>query len=247
MADVASHQGIGRTAGTGLGVAAGTLALAWLLGVGDAAAWQRLGAPGPADPADLLLLVVCAGGVVVGLWLGLSVTAAVLSALPGTSGALARTVAVRAPAFTRRVASLLLGSTLAATFGPGTAVADTGTPSPPSGRPAPTATSALPTPGFTPPPPVAAPLPAPGFGPADAPRAEPHHRAVATAPEVSRPPQGDELPAPGWSPTRPAPPRRDASMTKGPDRRSGRGPSAWLSGPACAPSWRQRRAARRGW
>lgn len=218
MGDVAaSHRSLGRVAGTGLGVAAGTLTLAWLLGLGATSAWQQVGAPGPADPADLLLLVVCAGGVVVGLWLGLSVTAAVLGALPGTVGTVARALALRGPAVSRRVASLLLGSTLVAAFGPGTAVADTSTPSGPwSGLPVPTATSVLPTPGFTPPPPVAAPLPGPGFDtaldPAVAPPAAPRPQTAATPPGSSTHATGEDLPAPGWSPTRPAPVRRDASL-----------------------------------
>ena len=214
MANVtSSHRGRARAAGTGLGVSAVTLALAWLLGLTATSAWHRVGAPGPADPADLLLLVVCAGGVVVALWLGLSVAAAVLSTLPGTTGTLASTLALRAPAVTRRVAALLLGSTLAAACGPGTAVADTGTPSGPwPGAPPPTATSVLPAPGFTPPPPVAAPLPGPGFDSAPAPTAVPPPGADATPPRASAHPPDGELPAPGWSPTRPAPVRRDASL-----------------------------------
>ncbi|MGZ4685248.1 LysM peptidoglycan-binding domain-containing protein [Oryzihumus sp.] len=213
MADVAaSHRSLGRIAVTCLGIAAGTLALAWCLGLGATSAWRRVGAPGPVDPADLLLLVVCAGGVLVGLWLGLSVTAAVLGALPGTPGAVARALARRGPAVSRRVASLLLGSTLVAAFGPGTAVADTGTPSGPwSGAPAPTATSVLPTPGFTPPPPAAAPLPGPGFHPAPAPTTVTRPQAAATPPGSAHG-TGEELPGPGWSPTRPAPVRRDASL-----------------------------------
>jgi hypothetical protein len=214
MGDVtASHRSLGRVAGTGLGVAAGTLTLAWLLGLTATSAWQRVGAPGPADPADLLLLVVCAGAVAVGLWLGLSVAVAVLGALPGSPGTVARALARRGPAVSRRVASLLLGSTLVAAFGPGTAVADTGTPPGPwSGPAVPTATSVLPTPGFTPPPPVAAPLPGPGFDPAPAPTPVPRPRCAATAPGSSAHATGEELPAPGWSPTPPAPLRHDASL-----------------------------------
>ena len=223
----ASHPGRARAAGTGLGVSAVTLALAWVLGLTATSAWHRVGAPGPADPADLLLLVVCAGGVVVSLWLGLSVTAAVLSTLPGSTGALARALALRAPAVARGAASLLLGSTLAAALGTGTAVADTGTPSGPrSGAPVSTATSVLPAPGFTPPPPVAAPLPGPGFDPAPAPTAAPPPGAVATPPRAPVHPPDGELPAPGWSPTRPAPARRDASLdVLHPSRRPARLPA----------------------
>ena len=87
-------------------------------------AWAALQAPGPARPADALLLCVTAAGTLLVAWVALSLALSLLAALPGAAGALAaRGAATLAPATVRRVAAALLGASLGATLSAGTAVA----------------------------------------------------------------------------------------------------------------------------
>ena len=87
-------------------------------------AWAALQAPGPARPADALLLCVTAAGTLLVAWVALSLALSLLAALPGSAGALAaRGAATLAPATVRRVAAALLGASLGATLSAGTAVA----------------------------------------------------------------------------------------------------------------------------
>jgi hypothetical protein len=90
-------------------------------------AWAAIGATGPAGPADGILLVAGLGGTLLSLWLGLGMALSALAILPGALGDLCRPLAERvAPAAVRRVVAFILGTTLAAAFVPGTAVAGVG-------------------------------------------------------------------------------------------------------------------------
>jgi nucleoid-associated protein YgaU len=87
-------------------------------------AWTTIVAPGPAGPADGILLMTGLGGTFLSLWLGLGMTLAALSALPGELGLLCRRLAGRvAPVAVRKVVAFLLGTTLTAALVPGTAIA----------------------------------------------------------------------------------------------------------------------------
>ena len=90
-------------------------------------AWTAISAPGPADPADGILLVVAAVGALLSVWLGLGVSVSALAAMPGALGQTSTMLAARiAPAAARTVVALILGTTLTAALVPGTALADTG-------------------------------------------------------------------------------------------------------------------------
>ena len=90
-------------------------------------AWTAISAPGPADPADGILLVVAVVGALLSVWLGLGVSVSALAALPGALGQTSTVLAARiAPAAARTVVALILGTTLTAALVPGTAFADTG-------------------------------------------------------------------------------------------------------------------------
>jgi len=83
-----------------------------------------IAAPGPAGPADGILLMTGAGGMLLSLWLGLGMTLSAMSALPGALGLLCRRLAGRvAPVAVRKVVAFLLGTTLTAALVPGTALA----------------------------------------------------------------------------------------------------------------------------
>ena len=106
--------------------------VAVLLGVGAAAfllatvarTWAAIQAPGPAEPADGLLLCVAAAGALLLLWLVLGLALSLLSAAPGATGALAgRSAARLAPATVRTLATVLLTAGLGATLTAGTATA----------------------------------------------------------------------------------------------------------------------------
>jgi nucleoid-associated protein YgaU len=87
-------------------------------------AWTTIVAPGPAGPADGILLMTGLAGTFTSLWLGLGMTLAALSALPGELGLLCRRLAGRvAPVAVRKVVAFLLGTTLTAALVPGTAIA----------------------------------------------------------------------------------------------------------------------------
>ena len=90
-------------------------------------AWIAIAAPGPAGPADGILLVVALSGALLSLWLGLGVSLSALSALPGAVGQASSLLAARlAPAAARKVVAFVLGATLTAALVPGTAVAGIG-------------------------------------------------------------------------------------------------------------------------
>ncbi|MEP7191601.1 MAG: hypothetical protein ABI903_01910 [Actinomycetota bacterium] len=90
-------------------------------------AWATVVAPGPAGPADGILLMTGLGGTFLSLWLGLGMTLSALSALPGELGLLCRRLAGRvAPVAVRKVVAFLLGTTLTAALVPGTAIAGIG-------------------------------------------------------------------------------------------------------------------------
>lgn len=88
------------------------------------ASWHRVVDVALADPADLVLLVLCLAGLAMAGWLGLATTASALARLPGSCGVLAGRVGDRlAPAVVRRVVAVLAGTAVAAAVAPGTAVA----------------------------------------------------------------------------------------------------------------------------
>jgi len=90
-------------------------------------AWTAIAAAGPAGPADGILLVTGLGGALLSMWLGLGMTLAALSALPGALGDLCRGLASRiAPAAVRKAVAFVLGTTLTAALVPGTALAGVG-------------------------------------------------------------------------------------------------------------------------
>ena len=90
-------------------------------------ALTSIGAAGPADPADGMLLVAALGGVLLTLWLGLGMALCALSALPGAVGHVCQGLAGRiAPAAVRKIVAFILGTTLTAALVPGSAVARTG-------------------------------------------------------------------------------------------------------------------------
>lgn len=87
-------------------------------------AWTAVAAPGPAGPADGILLTAGLVGTLLSLWLGLGLTLSALSALPGALGHGSRRLADRvAPAAVRKVVAFVLGTTLTAALVPGTALA----------------------------------------------------------------------------------------------------------------------------
>jgi nucleoid-associated protein YgaU len=102
-----------------LAAAVGSIFLSTALTAG-----AEIAAPGPAGPADGILVVTGLGGTVLALWLGLGMTLSALSALPGALGMLCRQLAARvAPVAVRKVVAFILGTTLTAALIPGTAVA----------------------------------------------------------------------------------------------------------------------------
>ena len=90
-------------------------------------AWTVIAAPGPASPADGILIVVALGGALLSLWVGLGTALSALSALPGALGQASTLLAARiAPTAVRKVVAFVLGTALSAALVPGTAVALTG-------------------------------------------------------------------------------------------------------------------------
>ena len=85
-----------------------------LVAQGLRASWAAVTAPGPARPADGLLLCAAALSALLTLWLVLGLVLSVLSALPGAAGRIARRGAGHvAPPVVRRLAVLALGAGLA--------------------------------------------------------------------------------------------------------------------------------------
>ena len=94
-------------------------------------ALTALAAPGPASPADGILVMVAFVGVVLSLWVGLGMALSALSALPGALGQASTRLADRvAPAVVRKVIAFVLGTALTAALVPGTAVAGSAHPTP---------------------------------------------------------------------------------------------------------------------
>ncbi|HRW17789.1 MAG TPA: LysM domain-containing protein [Dermatophilaceae bacterium] len=88
------------------------------------ASWAAATGPAVVDPADVLLTACAVIGALLAAWLGLGTAAAALAELPGALGAVGRAVARRiAPRAVRRGVAFLLGTSLLATFAPGTAAA----------------------------------------------------------------------------------------------------------------------------
>ena len=85
-----------------------------LVAQGLRASWAAVTAPGPARPADGLLLCAAALSALLTLWLVLALVLSGLSALPGATGRVARFGAGRvAPPVVRRLVVLALGAGLA--------------------------------------------------------------------------------------------------------------------------------------
>ena len=90
-------------------------------------AWRDVVAPRPADLDEALVLVVTAACALVGGWVVLGTTVAVVAHLPGQLGdAAQRWSRTLAPAATRRVAAVLVGAALGGSLAPGTAVGSPG-------------------------------------------------------------------------------------------------------------------------
>ncbi len=106
-------------------------AVTLLVAQGLRVSWAAVAAPGPARPADGLLLCAAAVSALLTLWLLLGLVLSVLSALPGAAGRVARRGAGHvAPPAVRRLAVLALGAGLAVPLVAGTAsagAASTGT------------------------------------------------------------------------------------------------------------------------
>lgn len=180
---------------------AACLTLALLLGVARTA-WRAIAQPGPAEPADGLLLAVGLAGAGLVLWFGAAVLLAGLATLPGRVGAACAVIADRlAPAFARRIVAVVLGSSLSAAAVPGSgataADADPGAPGAPR-----VVAVGVPDPALRP---VAVTQPRPELV---ATGARPG-AAVSRAPSSSSGPRphaaSDTQPEPAWMPTRPAP------------------------------------------
>jgi hypothetical protein len=143
-------------------------------------AWREVRAPGPASLDEAVVLVVLTACAVLGGWVVLSTTVAVLAHLPGRLGHTAqRWAGSLAPAATRRLAALLVGAALGSAVVPagvaGAAAGDAAPqrvpgftvtlPSPVTTHPGATeppapASASVPEPGWTPSRPVHAPAPA---------------------------------------------------------------------------------------
>ncbi len=124
-----SRQGLRPAAAVGLAslslVVSAAVGSLFLSGALDA--WAAVAAPGPAGPADGIVLVTGMGGTALALWLGLGMALSALSALPGAAGQLSSRLAGRvAPVVMRKTVAFILGTTLTAAFIPGTAVASIG-------------------------------------------------------------------------------------------------------------------------
>ena len=101
------------------------LVLATALWSATAHQWAVVTAPGPTTLDEALTLLAAAAALALALWLGLSIVAAVAAHLPGRIGAVSAAVASTfAPAFTRRVATALVGAALGGALSPGAAVAE---------------------------------------------------------------------------------------------------------------------------
>ncbi|MGA8980134.1 MAG: hypothetical protein WB473_13585, partial [Pedococcus sp.] len=100
-------------------------------------------APGPASIDEVVAVLAAAVALVLGVWLTMSSTAAVLAHALGRPGAVAqRLAAAWAPLLTRRVAAALVGATVVGTLGPACALAQEASPFPGFSASAPVASSA---------------------------------------------------------------------------------------------------------
>ena len=97
-------------------------------------------APGPAALDEVVGTVAAAVALLLGAWLTVSSTSAVLAHAPGRVGAVAdRLAAAWAPLLTRRVAAVLVGATVSGGLAPATALAHERAPFPGFGATAPAA------------------------------------------------------------------------------------------------------------
>ena len=151
-------------------------------------AWHDVRAVGPASLDEAVLLTILIACVLVGGWVVLSTTVAVLAHLPGRpGGTAARWASAVAPAATRRVAALLVGAALTSAITPGTA------------------TGASPGGG-------AAPERVPGFTLTHPSPAAPATTQAAAVPSVTAPAAtAPAEPVPGWTPSRPVHPSAAAA------------------------------------
>ena len=160
-------------------------------------------APGPASLDEVVGVLAAALAMVVGAWLAVGSTAAVLAHTPGRLGTVAdRLAAAWAPLLTRRVAAALVGASMAATLAPAAAQADSAAPFPgfsvsASATPGPEGTTQASSPAITSavPPSTAPPSAAPARG------APPSSAATSST-----------VPSAGWTPSRP---RQRAVATPG--------------------------------
>lgn len=162
-------------------------------------------APGPASLNEVMGTVAAAMAMVVGAWLAVGSTAAVLAHTPGRLGTVAdRLAAAWAPLLTRRVAAALVGASMAATLAPAAAQADSAAPFPgfsvsASATPGPEGATQASSPAIT----SAVP---PSTGPPSAAAAS--AAAARSAPPIDAPRSGaaaasSAVPAAGWTPSRP--------------------------------------------
>lgn len=80
---------------------------------------ETVQAPGPQDPADLLILALTVAGGALAAWLGLGIVVSALAGLPGALGRVSGSLADRvAPALVRRGAALMIGTALTAVVVP---------------------------------------------------------------------------------------------------------------------------------
>lgn len=207
-----------RVWGTAAVTAAALLGLELLLALALCTQGRIVLAPGPASLDEVVGAVAAAVALLLGAWLGLSSTAAVLAHAPGRLGTTAGRLAdAWAPLLTRRVAAVLVGAAVGSSIAPSTAVADDMGHDPGPGRHGPVAAAAAAGPGFgasspltiaadeiggpgfaasTPAPGLRAVPPDPGFAASAVPAPGPASSLSSAAPT------GD-LPPAGWTPSRP--------------------------------------------
>ena len=198
--DASPHSGrVAVLAGCGLGLVAGAAVLFAQTGL---PLWTSFTRSGLTDPAEALLLVVCVAGALLAAWVGLGLTCCAAGTAPGVVGAAGRRLARWSPPVSRRIAVVVLGSTLGTAVAP-SALATTGTDPARGGV---SAIAALPVPSFE----AAAPRNAPGT----ATLPDPGFAQRPSAPKSEGwGADGLSLPAPGWSPSRPvAPAATSASL-----------------------------------
>jgi hypothetical protein len=165
-----------------------------LLGQVLLARWRIVTSPGPSSLDEALSQVVVAVAVGLGGWLVASTAVALLAQLPGRLGAAAdRWALTWAPAWSRRVAAVLVGAAVGTALAPGTALGDSSAPAATAARGV-TATAAPDSTTTTAP--DSTTTAAPGFT-----------ATISTPIQPSRPASGESaafhVVGPGWTPSRP--------------------------------------------